>query len=132
MNTTLSKSILYLAAIVLFFSVAYLLSGSPFLVRGADATQIPATVATSSNPTVGTTAVTLFATSTCAARVITTYANPIMLTFGDYANQTPTATYGHLQSASTTVTYDAGQYGCGLFKVYGYTANTAITVTESR
>lgn len=132
MNQTLSKSLLYVAAVALFFSIAYLLSGSPFTVAGADATTVPATVATTSNPTVGTTAVTLFATSTCASRIITTYANPIMLTFSDRIAQTPTATFGHLQAASTTVTYDAGQYGCGLYKVYGYTANTAITVTETR
>lgn len=131
MNLTLSKSILYLASVLLLLVSVYLLAGSPFNAR-ADATQLPATIATTSNPVVGTAAVTLFATSTCSARIITTYANPIMLTFSDRIAQTPTATFGHLQAASTTVTYPAENYGCGLFKVYGYTANTAITVSESR
>lgn len=93
---------------------------------------LAASVATSSQATVGTTAISLFATSTsCAARVITTYASPVMLTFSDYAGQTPTGLFGHLQAASTTVAYDSGVYGCGLVKAYSFTSQT-ITVTETR
>ncbi len=94
-------------------------------------TGLPATIATSSNPTVGTTALIIIATSSCAARIITTSASPVMLTFSDYANQTPTGSFGHLQAASTTVVYDGGQYGCGLVKAYSFTTQV-ITVSDSR
>lgn len=93
---------------------------------------LPATVATSSNPSVGTTAVTLAATSTgCAARIVTSRNSPLMLTFSDFKGDTPTATAGHLQLASTTIAYDSGIYGCGAVKAFGYVADT-ITVTETR
>ena len=88
-------------------------------------------VATTSNPTVGPLALTLFATTTCSSRVITTAASAVMLTFSDYAGQTPTGSFGHLQGASTTVSYDSGTYGCGLFKAYAF-SSTTITVTETR
>lgn len=92
-----------------------------------------ATVATSSNPTVTTTAALVFATTTnsCAARIVTTYASPVMITFTDAQGAVPTGTYGHLQAASTTVAYDSGQYGCGAVKIYSF-ATQAITVSESR
>lgn len=89
-------------------------------------------VATSSRLTVGTTAISVFATSTCASRVVSTTGKPIMLTFSDYANHTPTGVFGTLQGASSTVSYDAGLYGCGLWKVYGFDASSDITVTEYR
>jgi hypothetical protein len=88
-------------------------------------------VATTSNPTVTTTAAVVFATSTCASRIITTSAAPVMMTFSDYAGQTPTGSFGHLQAASTTVAYDAGVYGCGLVKVFSQ-GTQVITVTETR
>jgi len=72
---------------------------------GSVAPGLQAYVATTSPAGVTTTASTIFATSTCSSRTITTVASPIMLTFSDYANQTPTALFGHLQSASTTVDY---------------------------
>lgn len=106
--------------------------------RNASASAIPglaATVATSSNPIVGTTAALVFATTTggnCSARIITTYQYPIMITFADKPAGAPTATYGHLQPASTTVAYDSGLYGCNAVRVYGYTGSVAITVTETR
>ena len=118
--------ILAIAAALVF------LGAGSFTAFGSAPSGLMSIIATSSNPVVGTTVLTLFATSSCNARIITTYANPVMLTFSDYAGQTPTATFGHLQSASTTVVYDSGIYGCGLVKAYGYTATTAITVSETR
>jgi hypothetical protein len=53
-----------------------------------------------------------------------------MLTFSDYANQTPTGVFGHLQAASTTVVYDSGQFGCDRVKAYSFGAST-ITITEA-
>jgi len=76
----------------------------------------------------------LFATSTnCSARIITTQESAIRLTFGDEM-ATPTPTSGLSQAASTTVTYDAAIYGCGMMKVIGFDANadTSITVVETR
>ncbi len=92
---------------------------------------IQATVATTSLNAVSTTATTVFATSTCAARIVTTTASDIRITFSDYAAQTPTAAFGHLQTASTTVAYDGGIYGCDRMKVYSLVGSN-ITVTETR
>lgn len=127
----LTQSLLYVSGAVLFLALAVILTGNPFYVKASDATVIPATVATSSNPTVGTTGVLVFATSTCSARIVTTYASPVMITFSDRIGQVPTGTYGHLQAASTTVAYDGGLYGCGAMKMYGF-VSSAITVSESR
>lgn len=120
-----------LTACILFTALAIYLLQSPSHVFGSAPSGLPATVATTSNPAVSNTGITLFATSSCSARVITTYASPVMLTFSDYAGQTPTGTFGHLQAASTTVAYDSGQYGCGLVKVFSFAAQS-ITVTETR
>jgi hypothetical protein len=69
----------------------------------------------------------------CAARIITTGANPILLGFNATFNgtTTPSGTSGVYQAASTTVAYDSGIYGCGQITAYGYTATTAITITET-
>ena len=123
------KNFLQIAVIcaVAVLLVTFLVVKNP--VMGSAPSGLPAKVATSTNPTVGTTALTVFATSSCAARIITTVASPIMVTFSDQF--TPTATYGHLQAASTTVAYDSGQYGCGAVKVYSF-VSSAISVSESR
>ena len=57
----------------------------------------------------------LFATSTpsCTARTITTRARPLMVKFGDHAGFTLDSNTGHSIGASSTITYDAGEYGCG-------------------
>ncbi len=94
---------------------------------------LPATVATSSAQIVSSTVATIVATSTnCSARIITTTNKPIMLTFSDYSGQSPSATFGHLQSASTTVAYDSGIYGCGRVKAYGFDTSSNITTTETK
>lgn len=128
--TLTQKTSLSLLVIAAVFALAFVL-GSYTPKAHATAGFLPATIATTSNPVISTSGITLFATSSCVARIVTTYASPIMLTFSDYAGQTPTATFGHLQPASTTVAYDSGQYGCGLVKAYGF-VSSAITVSESR
>lgn len=127
---TLRESLPYvlfalIAALIIFSNVL-----APRSLAGAPS-GLPATVATSSNPTVTTTAALVFATSSCAARIITTVASPIMITFSDNQGKVPTALYGHLQPASTTVAYDSGIYGCGAVRVYSF-ASSAISVTETR
>lgn len=92
----------------------------------------PGTIATSTNINVPAGAVTVIASSTCTARIITTSpTSPIMLTFSDVLGQTPTATYGHVQAASTTVVYDSGLYGCGRVKAFGW-GTSVITITDVR
>jgi len=83
---------------------------------------------------------TIFAVNTaCSSRVISTVGRDITLTFStstDLASTNePTATYGHVQLASTTVVYDAGVWGCGLVQAFGYEvsssdATTTISTTE--
>lgn len=93
---------------------------------------LPAVIATSSNPTVTSTAALVFATSsTCSARIVSTTNTGIMLTFGDNQGKRPTGAYGHWQAASTTVAYDSGLYGCDAVFVYS-SASQAISVTETR
>jgi hypothetical protein len=54
-----------------------------------------------------------------------------MITFTDAQGKVPTATFGVLQAASTTVAYDASQYGCGAVRIYSF-VSSAITVQEAR
>jgi hypothetical protein len=129
LNLTLGT--LALSAAILVISLFF---GGTTNVNASAPSGLPATVATSSAALVNTTASMLFATSTagqCSARIVTTYASPIMLTFSDYIGQSPTGQFGHLQGASTTVAYDSGLYGCGLVKAYSFVSQT-ITISESR
>lgn len=131
MTYTKSKSLLYVIVVALVLAIAYLMGTQVKQVYAGAPSGLPASVATTTNVTVTTTAGPIFATSTCAARVVTTSAQPIMMTFSDYSGQTPTGSFGHLQAASTTVVYDSGQYGCGLYKIYSF-GTQLITVSETR
>lgn len=132
------KHTLFVGIAFLAFSVLFLTLSTPSKSLGSAPSGLVATVATSSLMQVGSTSpVTLLATSTCTARIITTYSVPITLTHSNNLGKSPTATFGHLQAASTTVVYDSGLYGCGLVKAYGFeasaaVASTSITVTETR
>ena len=69
---------------------------------------------------------TLFsATDNCASRIITTRASDVLLSFK--SDMTPSGSVGHEQLASTTVTYDAEQFGCGAVMVYGRASSTLTT-----
>lgn len=115
---------------VLALSFAFMANQSNYAHASAPS-GLPSTIATSSNPTVTTTPSLVFATSSCAARIITTVASPIMITFSDNQGKVPSGIFGHLQPASTTVVYDSGQYGCGAVRIYSF-VSSAITVSESR
>lgn len=125
------QSLSYGIVIALVLAIVYMFGASATRVGASAPVGLPTTVATTSNPTIGTTASLLFATSTCDARIITTVASPIMLTFSDVQGKVPTGVFGHLQAASTTVVYDSGQYGCNAVRAYGF-VSSAITVTETR
>jgi hypothetical protein len=71
----------------------------------------------------------------CKARVISTRENTMYIIFGDPTNgnlssTTLTAGTGHFQAASTTVTYDAGIYGCGRWWAIGTVGSTTVTLSE--
>ena len=109
-------------------------STMPNLVSGSAVPGTPAAMATSSNVVMPVnTAVTLAATSTCAARIVTTSGvGSVMLLFSDKVGNTLTGSYGTaFQAASTTVVYDSGQYGCDLVRGFSYLAQT-ISISESR
>lgn len=131
MNSTLSVSAA--VAITVLIGALLIAFSSNQVAFGSAPSGLPATVATSSNPAVSTSASLLFATSsaTCAARIISTNGDAIRLYFSDAKGQRPTNALGHLQLASTTQVYDGGQYGCNAVYVYSYSAQT-ITVTETR
>lgn len=88
-------------------------------------------VATSSTVSVGVQEVkTLFSIrNSCSSRIISTVAQPIMLSF--HTDITPTALIGHLQAASTTVAYPSDDYGCGTVKAYGFNASSTLTISEA-
>lgn len=116
---------------------ALLLVGSQILIgyqAHASAGQLPGTLASTTAITegTGTGGGLAIATSTCSARVISTSGTSgIMITFSDYAFQTPTAIFGNWQGASTTVVYDAALYGCGAVRIFSF-ATQQVTVTDVR
>ena len=73
----------------------------------------------------------VFATSTCAARVVTSAASALMLTFSDAKGFGPTGSQGIIQAASTTAVYDGGLYGCGAVRIYSF-STSSITVMETQ
>src|SRR3990167_7046135 len=127
----MKQNLILAGVIVLLIAMIVLIGRSSGGTLSGAPPGVPGTVATSSNPTVSTSGIVIIATSTCSARIITTVASPIMLTFSDFEGDVPTALFGHLQGASTTVSYDSGVYGCGLVKAYGF-VSSAITVTDVR
>lgn len=138
MNESASRSIIFsltgtivVMAIVLCLSINKQVEAPK---SGSAHPGLAASVATTSNPTVTTSPSLAVATTTggnCSARIITTYAQPIMITFSDVQGKVPSGTFGHYQPASTTVAYDSGLYGCDAVRIYSF-ASQAITVSETR
>lgn len=129
---TLIKQILTAVSVLLTAGIIGIYFASQAYKAHASAPSgLPATVATTSQQALTTTASLVFATSTCAARVVsTTGTSGIMLGFSDKQGFVPTGNVGHWQPASTTVAYDSGQYGCGAVRIYSFVAQT-ITVSET-
>jgi hypothetical protein len=84
----------------------------------------------------------MFASSTCLARIVTTGEDNIVIGFGHHASGTlrhevdrgglnGTFQIGHLQPASTTVSYDAGTYGCGYWTFIGASTGVDSTINIS-
>lgn len=129
MKLTLSTKLAFLA--LAFFLTMIAFFSFNISAKASAPSGLQATIATTSAPVVTSTATIVIATSTCSARVISTQGSAVMLTFSDYAGQSPTATFGVLQPASTSVAYDSGQYGCGLVKAYSFSTQN-ITVVDAR
>lgn len=130
MKLTFRDTALLAVVALIVFIVLYALVVRPIPVS-AGAGELPGTVATTSVANVSITPSTVFATSTCGGRVISTTASAIMITFSDNQGAVPSGTFGTLQAASTTVAYSNSIYGCGAYKVYSF-ASGPITVVESR
>lgn len=73
----------------------------------------------------GTVGIMYEAKRDCNSRIISTASSSIKI---GMSSTTPSALSGVLQLASTTVAYDSSIYGCGMWRVYGYSVpGTAIT-----
>lgn len=102
---------------------------------------LPVLVATSSTRVIGPTVSLngfLFGTTTneaafqCSSRIISTRGeSAIMLSLASLSSTTLSGSIGTMQSASTTVAYDSGLYGCGYVTAFAY-ATTTVTLVETR
>jgi hypothetical protein len=120
-------------ATVIAIGALYLAFSPPVANIGNVITQgIVPKIATSSTISVGPQAVTTIfsANSACTTRIVTTFAQAVMLSFS--SSVTPTGTVGHLQSGSTTVAYDNALYGCGAVTTYGFASTTITTSAFSQ
>lgn len=96
---------------------------------GSAPSGLPSTVSTSTAQIVTGSAGIIFATSTnCASRVISNPEGAIIMTLSDRIAQTPTLVFGVFQATDTSVVYDAGLYGCGLWKAIGFITGNITTV----
>lgn len=136
MTRTQNVFVSLLVASLLTIIIAVLVNRIP-VAYGSTPAGITATVATTSVYAVTNSQQLVFATSSCTARTIsTTNTDGIRISFSDgmtgmLQGFQPTGSQGFWQAASTTVTYDATQYGCGALRVFSGTPQT-ITVSESR
>lgn len=134
-KTTLMKKTFYVLSLIVIVLGLVLFFLHP---AKAGTPNSMARIATTSAIAVGPQVInTLFTTPTpvggiqnmCAARIVSTQAQPIMLSFT--SSMTPSGTLGFWQAASTTVSYPSDQYGCGQVTAYGY-ASSSVTVEEAR
>ena len=75
--------------------------------------------------------VTITGTTSCAARVVTTFGVPVTVTLSEQAGQSPSANQGEVVAASSTTVFDSALYGCGKMKVWAFAA-TSIQFVETR
>ena len=116
------EKILILAVIVL---VVFGVFNQTQQVKGAAFPGSYAYISTSSTRTVGPASngtLIFTANDSCHSRVISVY-KEVTLSFASTTFM-PTATIGHIQSASTTVAYDSGIYGCGEVWAYSFSSTT--------
>ena len=141
MEKTLKRIDIYVIVFALIVAGYFVWSANQVL--GGAPAGLPATIGTSSTVLVGTsTPMTLTATTTgCAARIITTGAQAIRISFSHHLSSTTLGNgIGHFQGGSTTVAYDSGLYGCdfttalGVYEggdILGSESSSTVTVTVS-
>lgn len=129
--------IIAIALFAFFFAVE-----QPVVTLGESAAS-PVTPRIATTTTVGPQGATVVKTqlfaanASCKSRVISTVGTAIMISFDDIAgagnvgSTTVSGTIGHVQGASTTVAYDAGLFGCGVWNAWA-TASTTITTLEAQ
>jgi len=127
---------LILGALLALVLALFLREANPAL--GDSPGSLPAQNGSSTNFTIGTTAVRIFSTSTCATRIITVpnvtgaITAAVNLSFSDSRGVRPTATAGHTQQATTTVAYGAENFGCAAgYAISATGGSVPITVTET-
>ena len=123
--TVIITALLLALAALVYFSETQI----PFV--GSAPTGASANTGSSSLVTIPSqTSVQIFATSTCVARVIGRASTSPMLTLTD-SQTNPSGGFGVHNNASTSVTYDSGVYGCGLWRAFN-TSDTQVifTITE--
>lgn len=124
--STLAISIVFLAGVLLL---------KPFYQAFGEG-WTPVHIQTATSTSVGIYApVTLFAdetSPTCHNRVVTPNTD-IRISFDQVAghgSSTLSATIGHIQTGSTTVTYDSALYGCGQMTAIAATATGTVTISS--
>ena len=130
------------AIIAILVLILAALGGGTMANLGGSPGNLPSDLATTSTAELGTKSVeVVFATSSrgafCSSRVITTYVDPILLQFSpgvnksNYGSTSLQLGFGHLQAASTTVSYPAEDYGCGAWIGASVgVGSTTITISE--
>lgn len=123
---------LALGAILVVVLASFLREANPTL--GGSPGSVAASNSSTTSFTISSTAVRIAATSSCAARIISPNTSAsVNLTFNDTQGSRPTATAGHMLSATTTPqAFGAENFGCGAVWAIRNTANDApITITET-
>ena len=104
---------------------------APFGLHATVASSSQLTVGPGNNVWSGFGTTTNEGTQICAARIISTVGQPIMISFASLSSTTLSQTSGYIQAASTTVAYDGGLYGCGYMTIRGLIASTTINVAQT-
>ena len=114
-------TIVFIAVVAGIFAYAQL---SPQFLGNAITQGIVPTVSSDASVAVGPQQVITVASkaSNCVSRVISTASTSLMLSFS--TTFTPTATVGHYQAASTTVSYDNANFGCGPIRAWANASGT--------
>lgn len=134
-KTGLNLGIAIMVFTFMFYSALWVLNSTRKAESSSPQGTMTLVASSTKKSTVGSTSpVTLFSRNDgCTSRIITTYSKPIMLTFATSTDLDetvePTGQFGHLQGASTTVSYDSGIYGCGVWQAYGFEFSSSIPST---
>lgn len=121
----------------ILMAVVLSLGFAVYQAQGESFTGTATNVKTATSTTVGPdTVVTLFSrNSECNSRIVSTKDTGIRVSFQDvtgFSSTTLSSSIGFFQGASTTVSYDSGEYGCGLMTAIGLSASSTITIAETQ